>query len=235
MSLSPFRAVIFDCDGVLVDSELMGLRSLQLALREVGVERSIDSLARFSGRSHHETLAELEADSGVPLLELRIKQRMDECYMLLARVDGLRPCPGVPQLLSQLAARQIPFTLASSGPREKVQFSLQQAGLAPAFPWFVCGDDVARAKPAPDLFLAAAVLLAVPPADCVAVEDAPPGVRAARAAGMQVVAVTTSFPASELTEANLTLDSLLHFPLDSGRWPDSLLKSLREQSSGRSC
>jgi HAD superfamily hydrolase (TIGR01509 family) len=238
MKLAPFRAVIFDCDGVLVDSEMHGLRSLQQALQEAGVLRSLSSLARFSGRSHNETLAELEAESGVPLLAREVERRMDEYYTRLVKSEGLHPCPGVPRLLLHLVACQIPFTLASSGPRRKVLFSLQTAGLASAFPRFVCGDDVARAKPAPDLYLAAAALIRVPPADCLAVEDAPNGVRAACAASMQVVAVTTNFAASALAEADLILDSLSFFPLDfddkHASWLDRL-DVLRGQSFGRNC
>ena len=212
MKLASFRAVIFDCDGVLVDSEPLGLRSLQMALHEAGVERSLDSLTRFSGRSHGETLAELEAESGLPLLASVLAKRMDECYMDIVGAEGLRLCPGVPQLLSLLTASQIPFTLASSGPRRKVLFSLQSAGLASAFPHFLCGDDVARAKPAPDLYLAAAALVGADPTECLAIEDAPNGVRSACAAGMQVVGVTTSFAASALAEANLIVDSLSLLP-----------------------
>jgi HAD superfamily hydrolase (TIGR01509 family) len=228
MSLAPFRAVIFDCDGVLVDSEMLGLRSLQQALQEVGVQRSITSLGRFSGRSHNETLAELEAESGMPLLAGQIERRMDECYVQLAESEGLRPCQGVPRLLLQLTACRIPFTLASSGPRRKVQFSLRYAGLASAFSRFVCGDEVARGKPAPDLYLAAAALIGVPPGDCLAVEDAPNGVRAARAAGMPVVAVATTFPASVLGEADVILESLSDFPLHLDGRPASWLDKLDE-------
>lgn len=217
MKLAPFRAVVFDCDGVLVDSETLGLCSLQQALHEVGVERSLDSLARFSGRSHRETLAELEAESGVRLLARGIERRMDTCYSRLVKSEGLHPCPGVPRLLLHLAACRAPFTLASSGTRRKVLFSLQTAGLASAFPRFVCGEDVARAKPAPDLYLAAAALVGVPPGDCLAVEDAPNGVRAACSAGMQVVAVTANFAASALAEADLILNSLSLLPLDALR------------------
>ncbi|HEX4022103.1 MAG TPA: HAD family phosphatase [Acidobacteriaceae bacterium] len=208
MKLAPFRAVIFDCDGVLVDSERLGLRSLQQALHEVGVERSLESLSRFSGRSHHETLAELEAESGATLLAGGVVKRMDEYYVHLATTEGLHACHGIPQLLSWLSANQIPFTLASSGPRRKVLFSLQSADLAWAFPHFISADDTARAKPAPDLYLAAAALIGVDPTECLAIEDAPNGVLSARAAGMQVVAVTTSFPANALTEANLVVDSI---------------------------
>lgn len=212
MKLAPFRAVIFDCDGVLVDSEALGLRSLQQVLHEVGVERSLDSLARYSGRSHGETLAELEAESGVALLESAVSKQMDERYIRLVEAEGLHPCPGIPQLLSWLSAHEIPFTLASSGPRRKVLFSLQSTGLETAFPYFLCGDDVVRAKPAPDLYLAAAVLVGVDPTECVAIEDAPSGVRSARAAGMQVIGVTTSFGVSALAEADLIVESLSFLP-----------------------
>jgi HAD superfamily hydrolase (TIGR01509 family) len=212
VKLAPFRAVIFDCDGVLVDSERLGLRSLQQALYEAGIERSLDSLARFSGRSHGETLAELKAESGVPFLTSVVAKRMDEYYMHLVSAEGLRPCPGVQQLLSWLSALQIPYTLASSGPRRKVLFSLKSADLESAFPHFICGEDAIRAKPAPDLYLAAATLVGVDPTECLAVEDAPSGVQSARAAGMQVVAVTTSFGSSLLTEAHLIIDSLLLLP-----------------------
>jgi HAD superfamily hydrolase (TIGR01509 family) len=212
MKLAPFRAVIFDCDGVLVDSEALGLRSLQQVLCEAGVERSLDSLTRFCGRSHGETLAELEAESGVPLRASTISEQMDECYVHLLETQELPPCPGIPQLLSWLSLRQIPFTLASSGTRRKVLCTLRSAGLAQAFPHFLCGDDVARAKPAPGLYQAAAVLVGVNPAECLAIEDAPNGVRSARAAGMQVIGVTTSFGVSALAEADLVVDSLSFLP-----------------------
>lgn len=212
MKLAPFRAVIFDCDGVLVDSEKLGLRSLRQALHDAGVERSLEFLARYSGRSHTESLAELEAQSGEPLLSTGIAERMDDCYITLVKAEGLQLCPGIPELLSLLSANRIPFTLASSGPRRKVLFSLQSSGLASAFPHFICGDDAARAKPAPDLYLAAATLVGVDPAECLAIEDAPNGVRSACAAGMQVVGLTTSYGPSALAEANLVVDSLLMLP-----------------------
>ena len=208
MKLAPFRAVIFDCDGVLVESENLGLRSLQLALQDAGVDRPLGMLTRFSGRSHHETLAELETECGLPLRDNGAAGRMDEHYMNLVKSEGLHPCSGVPQLLCWLTANHIPFSLASSGPRRKVLFSLESAGLSESFPHFICGDDVTKAKPAPDPYLAAAALVGVNPADCLAIEDAPNGIRSALAAGMQVVAVTTTFKADVLTDADLVVDSL---------------------------
>jgi beta-phosphoglucomutase-like phosphatase (HAD superfamily) len=93
-----------------------------------------------------------------------------------------------------------------------VLFSLQSAGLTAAFPRFICGDDAARAKPAPDLYLAAAALIGAQPEECLAIEDAPNGVRAALAARMQVIAVTTTFNAALLADAHLVVDSLSNLP-----------------------
>jgi HAD superfamily hydrolase (TIGR01509 family) len=133
---------------------------------------------------------------------------MDDRYVDLVRGEGLKRCDGVHELLSWLMSRRIPFTLASSGPRRKVIFSLESADIAWAFPDFVCGDDVMRTKPAPDLYLSAASILRVPPVNCLAIEDAPAGVQAALSAGMQVVAVTTSFDEKTLLGASLVIKSL---------------------------
>lgn len=213
MKLDSFRAVIFDCDGVLVDSETIGLRSLQQALHEAGIERSLPFLRRFSGRSHGETLAELEADSGVPLVDTGVAERMDDCYREIVHVDGLRSCQGVPEFLGWLSDRRIPFTLASSGPRRKVLFSLQKSGIASHFTQFVCSDDVVRAKPAPDLYVTAATLLGVGTSLCLAVEDSPNGIEAAHRAGMKVVALTTTFAVDALKHADLIIDSISELTL----------------------
>ena len=205
---SPIRAVIFDCDGVLVESEMLGLRSLQMALRDAGLEMPMESLTRFSGRSHHETLIELEQECGVSLLGRNLDDRLQLHYMDLIRLNGLRSCPGIPEFIATLKQKCIPFTLASSGPRRKVLLSLRSAGLEPEFLDFISADDVSRAKPAPDPYLAAAAILQIKPSDCVAIEDAPNGIRSARAAGMQVIAVTNTYKREILTEADLIVDDI---------------------------
>ena len=212
---SPVRAVIFDCDGVLVESEMLGLRSLQLALQDAGLEMPMESLTRFSGRSHHETLVELERQSGVSLLGRDLDERLQVHYTDLIRTVGLRTCPGVTEFISALKQKRIPFTLASSGPRRKVLLSLRSTGLEPEFPEFISGDDVIRAKPAPDPYLAAAALLRTEASDCLAIEDAPNGIRSARAAGMQVIAVTNTYKSEMLTEADLIIDNIRKLDLSS--------------------
>jgi len=205
---SPVRAVIFDCDGVLVESEVLGLRSLQMALKDAGLEMPMDSLIRFSGRSHQETLTELERESGVTLLGRNLDEHLQLHYMNLVRSSRLHPCSGIPEFIAALKQKNIPFTLASSGPRRKVLLSLRSAGLESEFPDFISGDDVSRAKPAPDPYLAAAAILHVKPPDCLAIEDAPSGIRSARAAGMQVIAVTNTYKREMLAEADLIVDDI---------------------------
>jgi HAD superfamily hydrolase (TIGR01509 family) len=205
---SPVRAVIFDCDGVLVDSEVLGLRALQMALQDAGLEMPMESLTRFSGRSHNETLAELEQEFGVSLLDRNLDERLQLHYMGLVRSSGLRSCPGIPEFIAALKQKCIPFTLASSGPRQKVLLSLRSVGLEPEFPDFISGDDVSRAKPAPDPYLAAAAILNIKASDCLAIEDSPNGIRSARAAGMQVIAVTNTYKREMLAEADFIVDDI---------------------------
>jgi len=216
--LSQVRAVVFDCDGVLVESEMLGLRSLHMALRDAGLEMPMESLTRFSGRSHHETLIELEQESGVSLLGRNLDERMQLHYMGLIRSNGLRPCPGIPEFIAALKQKYIPFTLASSGPRRKVLLSLRSSGLEPDFPDFISGDDVSRAKPAPDPYLAAAAILDINPSDCLAIEDSPNGIRSARAAGMRVIAVTNTYKREMLAEADVVIDRIHELAVSNTGW-----------------
>src|SRR5438045_3245428 len=128
--------------------------------------------------------------------------------MGLIRSSGLRPCPGIPEFIAALKQKCIPFTLASSGSRRKVLLSLHSSGLEPNFSDFISGDDVSRAKPAPDPYLAAAAMLNINPSDCLVIEDSPNGILSARAAGMQVIAVTNTYKREMLAEADLIIDDI---------------------------
>ena len=103
---------------------------------------------------------------------------------------------GLQRLIESLRHDGIPMALATSAPKLNVEHTLAELDLADAFPIIVRGDEVARGKPAPDVFIEAARRLGVAPADCLVFEDAPMGIEAAQAAGMRVVALTTSFQAS---------------------------------------
>jgi HAD superfamily hydrolase (TIGR01509 family) len=107
---------------------------------------------------------------------------------------------GLAALIARLREDGIPMALATSAPKPNVTHTLEELSLTDAFPVIVRGDEVARGKPAPDVFIEAARRLGVDPADCLVFEDAPMGIEAAQAAGMRVVALTTSFQKAHLAQ-----------------------------------
>ena len=176
--------VIFDCDGVLVDSEVISARVLVEVAAEAGVAFDAPYVARhFLGRSFPTVARSIAADFRVTLppdFEARYRSR------LLARFEAdLRPTPGIEDLLGRLA---VPSCVATSSSPARAARSLALTGLDRFLPRVFTASEVARGKPAPDLFLHAAAMMGAAPASCLVIEDSPPGLLAARAAGMAVVA-----------------------------------------------
>jgi HAD superfamily hydrolase (TIGR01509 family) len=126
----------------------------------------------------------------------RLADEKEGLYRELSR-GRLNPLAGLPLLLELLERRELPTVVATSAPAENVIHTLEELGLASRLPRVVRSDEVPRGKPHPDVFLAAARLIGVAPQECLAFEDAPAGIRAARAAGMTCVAVTTSFSVAD--------------------------------------
>ncbi len=184
MTASP-GLVIFDCDGVLVDSEPIAMRILLETLAEEGLRLDPETgYDRLVGLSLADMRALLLDEFGLVLSDAALatmRQRLFGAF----RAE-LRPTPGVVEALATLPAR---YCVASSSQKERIDLSLEAAGLAPGFlgPVF-SATDVSRGKPAPDLFLHAAASMGVAPRDCLVVEDSPTGIRAAKDAGMHVVA-----------------------------------------------
>ncbi|HEX4805661.1 MAG TPA: HAD family phosphatase [Conexibacter sp.] len=182
-------AVVFDCDGVLVDSERLAARILAALLTELGLPTTEQDVDRdFKGRSWEHGLTVIGARrGGAPVWpELRERYRA----ALFAAFDAeLTPVPGVPEALDALDAAGVPRCVASSGDHERIRRGLGAAGLLDRFPdaAIFSVDDVARGKPAPDLFLHAAQAMGFEPASTAVVEDSPAGVQAGAAAGMRVL------------------------------------------------
>lgn len=174
--------VIFDCDGVLIDSELLACRTAAETLTEFGFSITLDEYLAFVGRSARDIQAVLEGRFGPIPAELRTTERR----RLFARfADELRPMPEVAETVAALAR---PVCVASSSDHERLDLTLGVTGLAPLFrPNVFSATEVARGKPAPDLFLHAAGRLGAAPAACLVVEDSPAGITAAVAAGMRAV------------------------------------------------
>jgi HAD superfamily hydrolase (TIGR01509 family) len=181
--MADVRLVIFDCDGVLVDSEPLAMRVLLEGLAAAGC--AIDEAAaydRFLGRSLASMQAVLRNERGVELSQEQLEAmrlRLFEVYR-----QELVPIPGIVSALDQLT---IPRCVASSSQSERLRFSLEVTGLLPRFtPHLFSASMVARGKPAPDLFLYVAERMAVAPVDCLVVEDSAAGIEAAKRAGMRV-------------------------------------------------
>jgi HAD superfamily hydrolase (TIGR01509 family) len=176
--------VIFDCDGVLVDSERIAVRVDAEMLAELGWPLSEQEVVeRFMGRTTEEMLRAIEAE--VADLEPGWEVEFDRRYRAALEAE-LAPVDGVVEALDAI---DIPTCVASSGSHDKLRFTLGHTGLYPRFEGRIfSAHDVARGKPAPDLFLHAARSMGADPAACAVVEDSRYGVQAARAAGMRAFA-----------------------------------------------
>jgi beta-phosphoglucomutase family hydrolase len=194
-SLKP-RAVIFDIDGTIVDNMHLHAEAFGVFAERHGLPAlTPEDRARLDGRRNSEIFPIL-FKRDVPREEWRqYEEEKEGLYRELSR-GRLAPMPGLKQLIQTLKDANIAVALATSAPEPNVTHTLGELGLAGVFPIVVRGDQVARGKPAPDVFLEAARQLKVAPAQCLVFEDAPMGVVAAQAAGMPVVALTTSFAAA---------------------------------------
>jgi HAD superfamily hydrolase (TIGR01509 family) len=204
----PSFAVIFDMDGVLVDSEPLTIRAYLQAAAEHGLPMDEGEFIQhfvIEGtliRSFFEAQAKGTADWE------DFFQRKTEIYRELVR-DELKLMPGAVALLTELRAHNIPLALATSAARVTIQLVLTRFNLASYFENIVSLEDVTRPKPDPEPFLKAAALLDTPPHRCVVIEDAAKGVVAARAAGMKCVVVPTALTRPNgLVGADLVLRSL---------------------------
>jgi HAD superfamily hydrolase (TIGR01509 family) len=196
--MSPYQLVIFDCDGVLVDSERITNQVFAELLGEVGLAFTLeDMFEHFVGHSMAQCLDKITALLGKPppadfVATYRARTRR-------ALETDLRPVPGIAEALEQIT---IPWCVASSGEHEKMRLTLGVTGLLPRFEGKLFSvTEVERPKPAPDVFLYAASCCRVAPIDCAVVEDTPTGVEAAVAAGMTVFGYAALTPRRRLHRA----------------------------------
>ncbi|WP_435835642.1 HAD family hydrolase [Streptomyces avermitilis] len=204
-----YDLVIFDNDGVLVDSEPLSNTLLAAYLTELGHPTSYEeSLRDYMGAAMHRVHDLVQERTGQ-----RLPDDFDEVFhgrVFTAFERELEPVAGAVDILEKLTADGVPYCVASSGSHERIRVGHRKTGLDR---WFEDGrifssQDVGRGKPAPDLFLHAAERMGVPPKRCVVVEDSPLGVQAANAAGMDVFGYTAMTPAAKLTGATQLLSNL---------------------------
>ena len=198
MSKERFGLVIFDCDGVLVDSEPITNRVFAKMLNELGIAISLEDIfERFVGRSMPQCLEILAKLLGRP-----VPQHFVEEYQTRSATALKSELKAVPDIEMVLATMRVPYCVASSGTHEKMHTTLGITGLLPQFRGKMYSvTEVAQSKPFPDVFLHAARQHGVMPADCAVIEDTPTGVRAGVAAGMTVFGYCALTPKQRLSEA----------------------------------
>jgi len=200
------QAVIFDMDGVIVDSEPQHERAFLEVVRALGYAGAHG--LRFSdyvGRSDRQLWVDFIAKHQPRQAVEELAAMKRACLLELIRREQ-RLFAGLPGLMAKLATRY-PMALASGSERAIVEEVLRLGNLARFFAAVVTDTEVPRGKPAPDIFLRAAQLLGVAPEKCCVVEDSKPGVAAGLAAGMQVIAITNTHPAAELRAATRVAQS----------------------------
>jgi beta-phosphoglucomutase len=193
---SPLRArgFIFDLDGTLVSNMALHEEAFARFNDRHGLPRlTVEMRARLDGKRNRDIFPVLFAQAVSPDDLRRYADEKEAIYRELSR-GRLAPVTGLLRLLDALERRGLPAALATSAPLENVAHTLGELALSSRLTRVVRSDTVPRGKPHPDVFLAAAQLIEVPPAECLAFEDAPAGVLSARAAGMACVGVTTTFP-----------------------------------------
>jgi len=194
--------VIFDMDGVLVDSEPFICRAACQMFAEKGLTVRPEDFLPFVGTGENRYLGGVAEKYNFSIDINTDKKRTYDIYLQIIK-GALRPLPGVQAFIKQCRSMGKKIAVASSADHRKVMGNLCEIGLpAERFDAVIVGEDVARKKPAPDIFLLAAKRLILPPAECLIVEDAVSGVAAAKAAGAKCLALTTSFSAEQLNGAD---------------------------------
>ncbi len=206
------RAVLWDMDGVLVDSAQYHYIAWCEALAREGVDLSYEDFRATFGQRNDTILRRLLGPDLPDADVVRIGDLKEARYRQLIRERGIAPLPGVLDWLERLRAGGWRQAVASAAPRANVDAILAALGIADYFGAVTSSEDVTRGKPDPQVYLIAAQRLGVPPACCVVVEDAPAGVEGARRAGMRCVGATSTHPH---LDADVVVAALSDLPADS--------------------
>lgn len=210
-------ALIFDFDGVLVDSEGVHLAGFQQVLEPKGFELTPGQYyRRYLGFSDRDALRAIYADQGREISQRQLTQLIDDKARIVREMfaDGLAEAAGAADLVGQGLDAGVPMGICSGALREEVQQGIELMSLTGSFMTIVAAEDVREGKPSPEGYILALDHLRsitgrhLRPEASVVIEDAPAGIEAARAAGMRVLAVATSYDASELAEADRVAPSL---------------------------
>jgi beta-phosphoglucomutase-like phosphatase (HAD superfamily) len=207
-----FEVVIFDMDGLMLDTERLAPQAWHDAKEAIGVDFDMSLLDAMVGRNYQDCRALILERHGAAFPTDRLMDAWHVAYDAIVARDGIGIKHGLFDLLDWLEQAHIPKAVATSTRRSRAMTKLEGTGLATRFTALVGGDEIARGKPAPDIFLLAAERLGAEPASCLVLEDSAPGIRAALAAGMTPIMVPDQHdPAADiLASGTLVLPSLAH-------------------------
>ena len=215
-------AILFDWDGVVIDSAREHERSWELLASERGLPLPEGHFKAGFGKRNEVIIPSLGWGDD-PAVVQELADRKEELYRSLVALEGVTVLPGARELLAALKEEGIPRAVGSSTPRGNLDAIFAVTGLGEMFDAVVCGCDVSRGKPDPEVFLRGASLLGADPSQCIVIEDAFAGIEAARRAAMSVVGVATTHPLDELSTCDLAVSSLAEVT------PDVLKELLAER------
>lgn len=206
------QAVIFDMDGVLVDTEEFICEAAMNYFAELGVQVQADDFLEFVGTGENRYIGGVAEKYGVKIDIGQAKKRVYEIYDTIVR-GRIQPLDGVMDFLATCKEKNLKTAVATSADRTKMDINLREMGLSEAdFDVCINGLEVEHKKPHPEIFLTAAHKMNIPPANCLVVEDAITGVEAGKAAGCKVLALMTSFSAEQLAQADWISHTLADAP-----------------------
>ncbi|MBI2830698.1 MAG: HAD family phosphatase [Chloroflexi bacterium] len=201
------KAVIWDMDGVIVDSFDQHFQAWQTVFRRKGVNFTVEDFRRTFGQRNDTIIRDMMGNA-ISRDEIEaVNHDKQEMYREIAE-GHVRALPGAIELIKSLKDRGFKLAVASSGPPRNIEMVLRNLNIDRYFDAVVSADDVTEGKPNPQCFLLAARKLDVAPEGCIVIEDAVAGVAACKNAGMRCVAVTTTHPSDKLKQADLIVDSL---------------------------
>ena len=207
MSRSNLKAVIWDMDGVIVDTAPYHFSAWQEAFRKRGTKYTEEDFLRNFGRRNDAIIRNI-LGGGISQSELdTISEEKEENFCKKVR-QNIKPLPGAVRLMKLLIEHGFKMALASSAPIENIKIQTEGLGISDWFQSIISGKDVTEGKPSPQSFLLSAQRLGADPKNCVVIEDAVAGVTAAKRAGMRCLAVTNTHPKRNLMEADLVVDTL---------------------------
>lgn len=212
------KGVLFDMDGVLVDSEQFICKAAIMMFEEMGQKVTERDFLPFVGTGENRYIGGVAEKYGINLDIEKAKARTYSIYSEIVK-GKLDPLPGASEFIDRCRNRDLVLALATSADHIKVMVNLHETKLDPGlFCAIITGQDVIRRKPSPDIYLRAAADIGLKTSECLVVEDAVSGVRAGKAAGCRCLAITSTFRPDELSDADWIYDSLITVPDEVINW-----------------